>query len=91
MEKKLKLSFCILMDLAGYATYTIPVFGEWLDVLWAPVSALIFYRTFGGRTGAIGSFLNLAEEILPFTDFIPVFTLGYFYKRYKGDSNKNPN
>lgn len=88
MEKKLKLSFCILMDIVGYLSYAIPVFGEWFDVLWAPVSAYIFYRTFGGKTGAIGSFINLAEEILPFTDFIPVFTIAYFYKRAKGKFDK---
>lgn len=88
MTKTPKLLFCIFMDLAGYASYSIPVFGEWLDVIWAPLSAYIFYRSFGGRTGAVGSFINLAEELLPFTDFIPVFTLGYLYKRVRNKTEK---
>ncbi len=83
MKKHPKLLFCILMDLTGYVSYAIPVFGEWFDVLWAPVSAFIFLKAFGSRTGAIGSFINLAEEILPFTDFIPTFSLAYLYQSFK--------
>lgn len=40
------LIFCLVMDLIGYATYTIPVFGELGDILWAPISAFIFWRAF---------------------------------------------
>ena len=83
-----KLSFCILMDLAGVATYALPGLGEWGDMLWAPISALIFFRTFGGMTGAIGSVVNMAEELLPFTDFIPTFTIGYFYTKYQKNKGK---
>jgi hypothetical protein len=39
------LLICILMDIIGYATYSIPVFGELGDIVWAPISAIIFYRT----------------------------------------------
>ncbi len=83
MEKNPKLHFCIIMDLIGLLSYTYPGFGEFTDVIWAPVSAFIFYKSFGGKTGAIGSFINLAEELLPFTDFIPTFTLGYIYNRLR--------
>ncbi|MBA2328825.1 MAG: hypothetical protein H0V91_04320, partial [Flavisolibacter sp.] len=31
---------CLLMDFLGFATFGIPFIGEFLDVLWAPVSAL---------------------------------------------------
>lgn len=74
--------FCLVMDFLGSATYFVPGFGEWFDVIWAPVSAYVFYRSFGGKTGKIGSLINLTEEILPFTDFIPTFTLGYIYNRF---------
>lgn len=74
------LIFCLFMDLAGLATYAFPVMGEWVDIIWAPLSAFIFYRTFGGRTGKIGSIFNLVEELLPGADFIPTFTLAYLYK-----------
>ena len=69
------LIFCILMDLAGYASYTIPGLGELSDVIWAPVSAIIFFFTFGGWKGAVGGMFDFMEELLPGTDFIPSFTI----------------
>lgn len=83
MKSKPSLFFCLFMDLAGFATYAIPVFGEWMDIIWAPLSALIFYISFGGRTGKIGSMINLVEELLPGTDFFPTFTLAYIYQTIK--------
>ena len=77
------LIFCILMDLIGYATYAIPLVGEVADIIWAPISALIFYASFGGWKGAIGGFGNLIEEILPGTDFIPSFTIMWIMQRGK--------
>ncbi|RZL17149.1 MAG: hypothetical protein EOO89_09365 [Pedobacter sp.] len=69
------LFFCILMDLIGYATYALPFFGEFCDLFWAPISAVIFYKTFGGWKGAFGGLFNFVEELLPFTDFVPSFTI----------------
>ncbi len=85
MRKKSKpsLIFCLFMDLAGMATYTFPLFGEWIDIIWAPLSAFVFYNTFGGKTGKVGSIINLIEELLPGFDFIPTFTLGYIYQRIR--------
>jgi len=82
MKTKPTLTFCLIMDLLGSATYLLPGLGEWFDILWAPVSALIFFKSFGGKVGRIGSIINFAEEILPFTDIIPTFTIAYFYNRY---------
>ena len=70
------------MDLLGSTTFLLPGLGEWFDILWAPVSAMLFFYSFGGKVGRIGSIINFAEEILPFTDFIPTFTIAYFYNRY---------
>lgn len=75
------LAFCIAMDLAGIATYALPALGEWADILWAPISGFIFMKTFGGMTGKIGGIVAMIEEAIPFTDFIPTFTIGYFYTR----------
>jgi hypothetical protein len=71
------------MDLVGYATYSIPLFGEIGDILWAPVSAVIFYKTFGGWKGAFGGIFNFVEELLPGTDFIPSFTIMWLYRNMK--------
>lgn len=77
------LVFCVLMDLIGYATYAIPGVGEFGDIIWAPISALIFYKTFGGWKGAFGGLFNFVEEILPGLDFIPSFTIMWFIQRMK--------
>ncbi|MBS1935248.1 MAG: hypothetical protein JST96_14705 [Bacteroidetes bacterium] len=76
------LLFCILMDAIGCMTYIIPGIGEFGDIIWAPVSAIIFYKTFGGWKGAFGSVFNFIEEIFPGTDFIPSFTIMWFWKYY---------
>lgn len=78
MKKRPSFTLCIIMDLLGCATYLFPVAGEWFDVLWAPISAFVFYRLFSGNIGKIGSIVNLVEELLPFIDIIPTFTIGYF-------------
>ncbi len=77
------LAFCILMDVIGYASFAIPGLAEFSDILWAPISAFIFYRSFGGWKGAFGGIFNFAEEILPFTDFIPTFTVMWVWQYLK--------
>jgi hypothetical protein len=76
-----KLSLCLLLDIVGMASYFIPAWGEWIDVIWAPLSAFLFYWLFGGKTGTIGAALTFAEEALPFTDIIPMFTICYFARK----------
>ena len=81
-KKQPTLGFCILMDAIGCATFLLPVFGEFADIIWAPISAVIFYRTFGGWKGAFGGIFNFIEELLPGLDFIPTFTITWLWKRY---------
>jgi hypothetical protein len=71
------------MDLIGYATYSVPFFGEFADLIWAPISAIIFFVTFGGWKGVLGGIGNFLEELLPGTDFIPSFTIMWFLQRYR--------
>jgi hypothetical protein len=75
------MAICILLDIAGMLTYILPGLGEFADIIWAPISAFIFFKLFGGRLGAIGSVLNFLEEIVPFTDFIPSFTISWFIRK----------
>jgi hypothetical protein len=77
------LAFCVLMDLIGYASYSIPVLGEFADIVWAPISGYIFYKTFGGAKGMFGGIFNFIEEILPGLDFIPSFTIMWFLQSKK--------
>ena len=77
------LLFCIIMDLIGCASYAIPFLGEFSDIFWAPISAVIFFISFGGWKGALGGMANFIEEILPGTDFIPSFTIMWFLQHYR--------
>lgn len=84
------LLFCVLMDLIGYASYSIPFLGEFADIIWAPISGIIFFVTFGGWKGALGGIGNMIEELLPGTDFIPSFTIMWFLQRYNKKDIRPP-
>lgn len=90
MKKQPSLIFCLLMDFIGYASFTIPLLGEFSDLIWAPISALIYYKSFGGWKGALGGMFNFAEEILPFSDFIPTFTLTWIWQAWRKKSSPLP-
>lgn len=88
-EEKLLLPnivLCVVLDLLGMVTYFFPGLGEFVDVVWAPISACLFFKMFGGKLGRIGSVLNFLEEIVPFTDVIPSFTIAWFIR--KGEIGK---
>lgn len=76
------IAICIAMDLIGMASYVFPLFAEISDIVWAPISAIIFNKLFGGRLGMIGGVLNFLEEIIPFTDIIPSFTIAWFIRKH---------
>lgn len=87
------LAACLLMDILGCATFAVPVLGEFLDVLWAPVSAFIFFRMFGGTKGMIGGAVNFFEELMPGLDFIPTFTIAWaiqYFQRRKASVTLKP-
>jgi len=77
------LAFCILMDLLGYASFAIPVLGEVIDLVWAPVSALIYMKLFGFKKGFLGGMFNFVEELMPGLDIIPTFTITWFIQYAK--------
>ena len=74
------LKLCILFDIIGCLSFSIPFIGEFSDVIWAPLSGLIYYRMFGGKMGVFGGAFSFLEEILPFTDIIPTFTISWFIR-----------
>ncbi len=76
------LALCILLDVVGYSSFGLPLLGEFFDLAWAPVSAFLFYRMFGGKMGVLGGGVSFLEEILPFTDFVPTFTIAWAMKYF---------
>jgi hypothetical protein len=77
-----KLLVGVLLDGIGMISFTIPLLGEFSDVIWAPIAAFIMTRMYKGRVGRVASILTFVEEILPFTDVIPSFTITWFYTYY---------
>ena len=78
--KRKQLFIGLLLDAIGYASYALPFLGEEIDVVWAPLSAYIMTRMYQGTMGKVGGLIELVEEGLPFTDFIPTFTIMWIYK-----------
>lgn len=69
----------ILFDLIGMSSMAIPVVGPFLDIIWAPFAAKKMSDMYKGTEGKVASVIVFLEEILPFTDIIPTFTLMWLY------------
>ena len=92
-DKNRNLILSIVLDLIGMATFLIPVLGETFDILWAPISGYLMTRIYKGFSGKVAGIFDFFEELIPFTDFIPTFTLMwiYTYKIKKEDQGKGAN
>jgi len=89
IRKSPSLLFCIIMDAIGYLSFAIPGVGEFSDVIWAPISAIIFAKTFGGAKGVFGGVFNFIEEIMPGMDIIPSFTIMWFLTNKMGAGKRS--
>ena len=78
-NKQRNLFIGIAFDLIGMLTYLIPIFGEVGDVIWAPIAGFMLSYLYKGSIGKVSGVLGFLEEILPFSDFIPTFTLTWIY------------
>jgi hypothetical protein len=70
----------IVFDGIGMLSCSIPLVGEFSDVVWAPVSGFLMMWMYKGTMGKIAGTFSFLEEMLPFTDVIPSFTLAWIYK-----------
>jgi hypothetical protein len=78
-NKKRNLFLGIFLDGIGLLSFTVPFIGEFSDVVWAPVAGYLMTRMYKGTVGKVGGLIAFVEEILPFSDFIPSFTLTWIY------------
>lgn len=78
-NKERDLILSIIIDLIGMSTFLIPIFGELGDLLWAPIAGFLMTRMYKGTSGKMAGIVTFLEEVLPFTDFIPTFTIMWFY------------
>ena len=78
-NKSRNLFLGILFDLIGMLSFTVPFLGEFSDVIWAPLAGYLMTWMYKGTVGKVGGVVTFLEEILPFSDFIPTFTLTWIY------------
>ncbi|MEJ1222022.1 hypothetical protein [Sediminicola sp. 1XM1-17] len=69
----------LLFDAMGMVSFLIPGIGEFSDVIWAPISAWLMTRLYKGKIGQAAGVVSFIEELVPGLDFIPTFTLMWFY------------
>jgi hypothetical protein len=74
------LFFGLIFDGIVMMSFTIPLIGEFSDVIWAPISGFFMMWMYKGFLGKIGGTVSFLEEILLFSDFVPTFTLVWIYK-----------
>ena len=78
-NKNRNLILGIVFDAVGMLSFTIPYLGEFSDVIWAPLAGFLMTWMYKGTVGKVGGIFAFLEEIIPFTDFIPSFTLTWIY------------
>ena len=89
-NKQRNLILGIVFDLIGMLSFTVPFVGEFSDVVWAPIAAIALFKMYKGNIGKMGGIFEFVEEILPFSDFIPTFTLTWIYTYLiKTNTNKS--
>ena len=67
-----KLAVCLAIDILGTSSEFLPIVGELTDVLYAPLAATLLRSLYGSNVVFL---LEFGEEILPFTDVIPLATI----------------
>lgn len=76
-----KLALSLVFDAIGMIPF--------IDVVWAPVSAYLMIKMYDSKEGKVAAVVSFIEEILPFSDVIPTFTIMWFYTYvFKGATDK---
>jgi hypothetical protein len=78
-DKNSKLILSLLFDGIGMLSYIVPVFAEVTDLVWAPISGILLMTMYKGTIGKLAGVFGFIEELVPFLDFIPTFTITWFY------------
>ena len=78
-DKNSKLILSLLFDGIGMLSYIVPVFAEVTDLVWAPISGILLITMYRGTIGKLAGVFGFIEELVPFIDFLPTFTITWFY------------
>lgn len=71
----------LVVDAVGVLTssWILPGIGEFADIAWAPFTAWLMTRMYKGTAGKVAGLVTFVEEIVPFVDIVPSFTLMWLY------------
>lgn len=83
-----KLVLGLIFDFIGMLSYIIPGIAETVDVIWAPISGMLLVAMYKGTTGKVAGVIGTLEELIPFTDIIPTFTITWLYEYFQDKKNK---
>jgi hypothetical protein len=83
-----KLILGLLFDAIGMLSYSIPLLAEITDIVWAPIAGFLMTMMYKGSVGKVAGVIAMIEELVPGLDFIPSFTLTWFYELYQDRKNK---
>ena len=78
-DKTSKLILSLLFDGIGMLSYVVPIFAEVTDLFWAPISGILLMTMYRGTIGKLAGVFGFIEELVPFIDFVPTFTITWFY------------
>ena len=78
-NKYQKLALSIVLDGIGFLSFVVFGLTEFIDIVWAPVSAYLMTKMYKGDKGKIAAAIVFIEEAMPFLDVIPTFTLMWLY------------
>lgn len=78
-NKNRDLILGLLFDGIGMLSFSVPFLGDFSDVVWAPIAGFLMTWMYKGKIGKIAGIFAFLEEIIPFTDVIPSFTLTWIY------------
>jgi hypothetical protein len=78
-NKNRNLVLGLLFDGIGMLSFSVPLLGEFSDVVWAPIAVFLMTWMYKGTVGKVAGLFTFLEEIIPFTDVIPSFTLTWIY------------
>ena len=79
-----KLAICLAIDVLGTSSELLPIIGELTDVIYAPIAATLLRNLYGGSN--VVFLLEFGEEILPFTDILPLATICWVVDTFAPES-----
>ncbi len=86
-SKYIKLILSVLLDGIGIISYFFPQVGELIDVVWAPLSTYILLKMYKNKVAKYTAVLGFVEELLPFTDIVPTFTITWVLSNFDKEKN----